>query len=237
MKYLYCTIAVGEKYLNSAKEISRRLNEKSENHHFLIVTDKPEENYENTTFVGIPKEQVVFIRNEFNYCLKYYPLYLAKDMEYNNIIYIDSDWRIKDEYDEAGVMNMLNFMNENEYDILFERPHTIGAGKFDGRECFWGHKRDFYNIMETNEYDEGHVCNEQFIVFKKNDKFNVFIEKWKELYQIAANAELWAFAEGTEIGMSMAVAKLKYSIITWEKYIKHMYEFTSKDGGISIKFQ
>jgi len=236
MRHLYCTIAVGDYYLNSAKEMSKVLNEKSQNHHFLIVTDKPEENYDNTTFVNIPEDQVVFINDGFNYCLKYYPLYLAKDMEYEHIIFIDSDWRIKEKYDENGVISMFEFMNKNNFDILFERPHTIGAGKFDGRDCFWGHKRDFYKLMDTTEYDLGHVCNEQFIVFKKNDKFNVFIEKWKELYEISAENKLWPFAEGTEIGMSMAHAKLNFSYATWEHYLRGMYEFTSKDGGISIKF-
>jgi hypothetical protein len=236
MRHLYCTIAVGDYYLNSAKEMSKKLNEKSKNHHFLIVTDKPEENYENTTFLQIPENQIVFIKNTFNYCLKYYPLYLAKDMDYDHIIFIDSDWRIKKKYDENGISSIFEFMDKNEYDILFERPYKIGVSKFYGRECFWGHKRDFYKLLETTEYDSGHVCNEQFIVFKKNDKFNIFIEKWKELYEIAANAELWAFAEGTEIGMSMAHAKLNYSYLTWQDYVRGMYEFTSRDGVISIKF-
>ncbi len=235
-KILYCTIAVGEYYLRSAINISKSLNIRSTNHHMLIVTDVECESITNTTFEKIPENQIVFIRNGFNYMMKYYPLYLSNNMEYDYIIFIDADWRIRDTYNSSNVNLMLKYMDDNNYDMFFERPHRIGDGKHDGINCFWQHKIDFYKLKETDIYDSGHVCNEQFMVFKKNDKFNLFVNKFKELYEISSNAGLWPFAEGLEIGMSMAHSKMKFTWLGWGGYISNMFEFNSKDGGLNIRF-
>lgn len=235
-KVLYCTIAVGEVYLNSAINMSKTLNNYSDNHHMLIVSDTNCEPINNTTFEVIPQNQILFIKNTFNYMMKYYPLYLSNNMEYDYVIFIDADWRIRGTYDTSKVNLMLEYMTENNYDMLFERPHSIGLGKHDGINCFWQHKIDFYKLKETNIYDSGHVCNEQFMVFKKNEKFNLFVNKFKELYEISSNAGLWPFAEGLEIGMSMAHSKMKCDWLGWGKYISGMFEFNSKDGGLHIRF-
>jgi hypothetical protein len=235
-RLIYCTIAIGDEYLKSAIDIATTLNKYSDTHHILIVTDKEYENFKNTSFVKIPNEYVLFIKDVFNYMLKFYPLYLSNRLEYDYVIFIDADWRVRETYNKDSVDSMLGYMEDKQLDILFERPHGIGKGKYDGINCFWYHKIDFYKLKETNEYDEGHVCNEQFIVFKKNDKFNLFVNKFKELYKISTDAELWPFAEGLEIGMSMAHSKMKYDFIGWQHFVKEMYEFNSKDGGLNIRF-
>ena len=74
------------------------------------------------------------------------------------------------------------------------------------------------------------------MVFKKNEKFNLFVNKFKELYEISSNANLWPFAEGLEIGMSMAHSNMKCDWLSWGKYISGMFEFNSKDGGLNIRF-
>lgn len=236
MKYLYCTIAIGETYFNSAKNFAENLNQRSNNHHMLIVTDKTYAPIENTTIKILPDDKIVFTSGCFNYNLKYYPLFLANQMDYDYIIFVDADWRITDNYDESGVESMFNFMGENNYDMLFERPHRIGDSKLNGRECIFYHKIDFYDLLNTDVYDDGHFCNEQFIVFRKNDKFNIFVHKWEELYLKAAKANLWAFAEGLEIGMSMAYSKMSGCYIAWERFVKGMFEFNSRDGGLLIRF-
>lgn len=235
-KILYCTIAVGDYYLESAINISKKLNQYSNNHHMLIVSNIQNEFIKNTTFVVTPENQKIFINNGFNYMMKYYPLYLASEMVYDYIIFIDADWRIRDTYDSSKINSMIQFMNDNEYDMFFERPHKIGHGKHNGINCFWQHKIDFYKLKETDKYDSGHVCNEQFMVFKKNEKFNLFVNKFKELYEISSKANLWPFAEGLEIGMSMAHSNMKCDWLSWGKYISGMFEFNSKDGGLNIRF-
>lgn len=233
---IYCTIAIGEQYLNSAIKMAESLNQYSDNHNMLIVTDKNINNFKNTHFVKIPDTYVLFIQNIFNYMLKFYPMYLANKLNYDYIIFIDADWRIKSSYNKDNVNSLLDYMEKNNFDILFERPCNIGIGKKDDINCFWKHKVDFYNLKETNEYDDGHVCNEQFIVFRKNEKFNLFVNKFKELYELSTDAKLWPFAEGLEIGMSMAYSKMKYDYLGWQNYLRGMFEFNTKDEKLYIRF-
>jgi hypothetical protein len=234
-KHLYCTVAVGEYYLNSAINMAKKLNEISDTHHFLITTNIQTEAIDNTTINIIPEDKTLFIGECFNYMLKYYPLYVSSDMGYENIIFIDADWRILDTYNQDNIKNVINFMDSNGFDVLFERPYPIGNAKTD-RECIFFHKINFYNLLETSEYDSGHMCNEQFLIFKNNDKFKIFINKFKELYEISTSANLWPFAEGLELGMSMVTADMKFTWSDWDYYLKNMYEFSTRDGGILMKF-
>jgi hypothetical protein len=237
MTYLYCTVAVGDFYLNSAINMAKKLNEKSDTHHFLILTNiEIDEVIDNTTIKLIPDDHKLFIKDCFNYMLKYYPLYQASKTIYEYIIFIDADWRIRDTYDQQKIKNLLECMESQDYDVFFERPYNIGAAKIEGRECIFQHKIAFYDLLNTTEYDEGHMCNEQFILFKNNDKFKIFVEKFKELYELSTSNDIWPFAEGLEMGMSMATAKMKVLWDGWYRIIENMYEFNSKDGGLSVKF-
>ena len=53
MRYCFCTIAVGKNYLDSSIKFAQKLNEKSNNHHMVIVTDNIENEIPNTTFIKI----------------------------------------------------------------------------------------------------------------------------------------------------------------------------------------
>jgi hypothetical protein len=233
---LYCTIAIGYEYLESAKRIAETLNTMSNTHHMLIVTDGEETPIKNVTFEKITEEHILFTRDGFNYMMKHYPLYLSSKLDYKHIIFIDADWRVTKNYDESKVKLMTQYMDDNNFDMFFERPHQIGQGKHQLDKCFWSHKIDFYKLKETDEYDNGHVCNEQFMVFKNNEKFNLFTNKFKELYEISSREGLWSFAEGLEIGMSMAYSKMNYNWIGWSTYLKNMFEFNSKGGDLYIRF-
>ena len=236
MKYLYCTIAVGESYFNSALNFAEKLNHVSNSHHMLIVTDLDGNSIPNTTFYKLPNQETKFINGVFNYMLKHYPIKIANQMDYDYIIFVDADWRVRSEYDNKKIEDMLEYMNQNGYDLFFERPHNIGKGKHDGIECFWNHKIDFYKLKETNIYDKGHVCNEQFLVFKKNEKLKLFVDKFEELYKIGTKAKIWPFAEGLEMGMSMAYADMNFEYISWMRFVRDMFEFNSRDGGLNIRF-
>ena len=244
-KHLYCTIAVGEKYFNSALTIASMLNQFATNHHFLIVTDSKSLDIisrlwtlplPNTTIEVLSDDKVLFFGTTcFNYMLKYYPMYKASELDYEYVIYIDSDWRIRPTYDQNNIDALFEFMEKEEYDVIFERPYWVGDAKNGGRECVFYHKIDFYKLLETTEYDEAHMCNEQILAFKNNDKFKIFVNKFKELHDISTEAKLWPFAEGLEMGMSMITAKMKF---TWGGFhlLKNMYEFYAQDGGLHIRF-
>jgi len=235
--YTFCTIAVGEYYLDSAIEFGKKLNETSKDHHLIIVTDKfVEEKIDNLTVTILPEDKKKFIGPWFNWMLKYYPIKVAKDMGFDYIIFLDADWRLTELYDENGIKKIFRFMDESDIDICFERPYLIGDAKKGGRHFIFSLKVEFYNLLETEEYDSGHACNEQFLVLKKSNKLNKFVEKFEELHNISSEHEVWPFCEGLEIGMSMAYAKMNMNWGGWEPNIREMFEFTCKNGGINRRY-
>jgi hypothetical protein len=236
MRYIYCTIAIGEKYLSSAIKFSEELNKISDDHHYLIVTEDINHTIKNTTFVEMPTDKKLFIQNYFNYNLKYLPIKYSSELDYDYVIFIDADWVIGEEYKPEKVHNVLNFMDTNNYDFCFERPHPIGDGKLHDNLIFWKHKRDFYDLLNTTEFDDGHVVNEQFLIFKNNDKLKKFTSFWASLCEKSSDNNLWPFAEGVEIGMSSSHSKMTYEYYGWQKILNNCFIFNSLDGTLYKRF-
>lgn len=236
MKYTYCTISIGEKYLNNTINLITKLNEHSNEHHFVVITDKLGLEFKNTTFIKISDEYKLFIGNTFNYNLKHLPIKISSELGFDYIIFIDADWSISEGYSHEKINNLLIFMETNKYDFCFERPHLIGDGKYEDNLIFWKHKRDFYDLLNTNKFDDGHVVNEQFLVFKNNEKLKTFSLFWSGLCEKSTNGNLWPFAEGVEIGMSASVAKMNYEYYNWQKILSNCFNFTSVDGKFYNRF-
>lgn len=236
MKYVFCTIAIGEKYLSSAIQLAENLNKVSNNHHFLIVSDDIDYNVDNTTMVKIPEDKKTIIHNFFNYNLKYLPIKYSSELEFDYVIFIDADWSLGKGYSQDKIDNVLRFMEVNNYDFCFERPHLIGSGKVNESTIFWKHKRDFYSLLETNEFDDGHVVNEQFMIFKNNNKLKKFSEFWESLTDKASDGDLWAFAEGVEIGMSASHSKMSYEYYGWQRLLNDCFIFQSASGILYKRF-
>jgi len=237
MKHIFCTLAVGDEYKSSALALANDTVSKSDDHIWVIATDESKQGDDRIIEHPLLENHIIRTPSiadhlNFNYNLKYYPLQLASQYnEYDYIIYIDSDWRLVDGgYEPEKITNLLNWFKDSEYDFLFERPHSIGAGKHDGSNCFWAHKRKAYELLETDKYDHGHVCNEQFMVFKNNDKFKKFTGAWEERYWFAVKNNVWQFAEGVEVGMSYIDAEMNS---TWRwptDKISNCFEFNSNAG-------
>lgn len=232
MKYAYCTLAVGESYLQSAITFAENLNLKSSSHYSIIVTDKiPDISLNNTSFIKISDNKKLFCNKIFNYNLKFLPIKEAINYNCSYIFFIDADWKLKTEnFSEEKIFNLIKYMDDNSYEYGFERPHEIGKGKVVATPdvCFWRHKRDFYNLNHTDMYDSGHVANEQFLIFKNIPKLKKFVETWEELEKKAAAADIWPFAEGVEIGMSQAVSGLVGdNSIQWKQFLLDCFHFVT----------
>ena len=91
-------------------------------------------------------------------------------------------------------------------------------------------------MLDTNIYDNGHVVNEQFLVFKTNEKLKLFINEWEKLKNIATSNNLWPFAEGVEIGMSSALSNMNGNYAEWEQFVKNFFQFETIDGRIYDRF-
>jgi len=236
VKYAFCTISVGDEYLQKSIDFANKLNEISNEHHYVVVTNRQTPDIQNTTFVNLSENEVLFIHNIFNYNLKYLPIKVSCEMGFDYVIFIDSDWRIEDGFSPEKIKNLLGFMQMQDFDMLFERPHPIGYGKHDGDNCFWRHKRDFYKLLETDEFDNGHVTNEQFLVFKNSEKLKVFISFWEKLTQHSTSSNIWAFAEGVEIGMSSVKANFKWCYYGWQNILNNCFSFLTKDAKFHKRF-
>lgn len=236
MSYAFCTIAIGSDYLQNAINFANKLNEISNEHHYVVVTNEETPSIDNTTFVKLPENQTLFIHNFFNYNLKYLPIKLASELGFEYVLFIDSDWKLEEGFSIEKIKGLFDFMESDNYDMLFERPHSIGGGKHDGHNCFWKHKRDFYKLLETNEFDNGHVVNEQFLVFKNSEKLKTFVSFWEELTRLSTESNVWAFAEGVEIGMSSVKANLKWCYFGWQNILNNCFSFFTKDAKFYKRF-
>jgi len=127
------------------------------------------------------------------------------------------------------------FVEIENVDFIYERPHSIGSSKWDIEKCFWRHKVEPYGLLKTNFYDNAQVVNEQFLVFKNNQKLKVFVQKWKERNEFGVKNDIWAFAEGVEIGMSAVDAKM---VMDWKKMfeLRNFFKFVANTGVTHIRF-
>ena len=74
-------------------------------------------------------------------------------------------------------------------------------------------KMNFYNLFETDKYDQAQIVNEQFLLLKNTPKLEVFVNKWSELESKCSNEDGMAYAEGLEIGMSALEAGMNFHIL------------------------
>jgi hypothetical protein len=181
MTYTYCTLATGQSYLDIALNFANDLNCVSNNHKMIIATDIPHDNsIKNTDIVTITEKYPLRVANAYNYNLKYFPIQAAAQTNTDAVIFIDADWRMHKGYTEEKINSLIQWLYESPYDFVYERPHTIGASKRYLPECFWRHKIEPYNLMNTDIYDDVDVCNEQFLLFRNNEKLKIFADKWEE---------------------------------------------------------
>jgi hypothetical protein len=229
MKYLFTTLAIGQNYFNTAKQFSLDLYNKDQEFSRIIVSDIEDFNIPNTQTIKPPPNMVYSIRNHFNYNLKYLAIEEACKADVNYIIYADADWQIHDLYTKNKLLSFLELLNNSHYDFIYERPHLVGASKHNLAKCFWKHKIEPYKLMLTNKYDQAHVVNEQFLVFKNNNKLKIFIDKWKERNEFGIQNNIWAFAEGLEIGMSAIDANMT---MNWQlmRSLKQCFRFQNNTG-------
>lgn len=237
MKYIYCSLAIGQKYFNSARQFSIDLYNKNIDFTRVIVSDILDDSIPNTIIIPPPTNVVLSVCNAFNYNLKYLAFKAVKEnisTRYEYIIYTDADWRIRAEYEANKIQNFLN-NHSTDIDIFFERPHIIGTSKYDDWGCFWKHKIQPYNLLNTNKYDSSHVPNEQFLIVKNTDKLSNFINYWSDKNSFCIDNNVWTFAEGVEIGMSYTEAEM---VAQWTNFydIHNCFEFNDVSGNLHIRF-
>jgi hypothetical protein len=203
MKYIFTTLAVGDSYLKNASECYTKYSEKC-SADFNITTN---ENCE----VG-PKVNLNLFKLDryedgnpgfsFYLNLKVLSLKYCLDKGYDYIIYNDADWRMTDNFSEDKLLNLFNHMEMNDLDFLFERPALIGGHKRDMSNCFFDRKLYDYHVFEHTKWDNAHVVNEQFMVFRNNWKFRYFVRRWEEFLWYSIHNNIRNYPDGFDIGVS-----------------------------------
>lgn len=237
MKYIFTTLAIGESYLDSAVSLHKSILNKTTSD-FNITTDQEYNNFDRLNFNKLNLENYHDKRTGFSfyYNLKVLSLKYCLDKNYDYIVYTDADWRSRDEFSEQKFLDLFQHMEKNNIDFCFERPAPIGPNKRNLDNCFFQEKLRDYNVFEHDKWDDAHVVNEQFLVFRNSWKFRFFVRKWEEFLWYSIKNNIWNYAEGFEIGVSALEAQMKWDYSSLSFFLKNSFEFNDKLGNLWIRF-
>jgi len=238
MTYFFTTLAINEPYFKKSLEFYTLLHDRTRNAFFNITTSKKDlerlESHVNLSFsefkLKYPKLQITFIEDlnkrfpfplemdgnglTFNFNLKVLSIKacLVSNNKFDFLIFNDGDWSIHEDFNEKKIFEMFNVMDKEGIDFAFERPAKIGNYKSNNyQDCFFMEKIYDYGVDKHDLWDEAEVVNEQFLVFKNNEKLMIFQQKWEQMlwYTIANNIR--NYAEGFEIGICALESKMKHN--------------------------
>jgi len=237
MKYIFTTLAVGQPYLDNATESYSKYSE-SCTASFNITT--------NESCVVAPKVNLDLFELDryddgnpgfsFFLNLKVLSLKYCLDKEYDYIIYNDADWRMTENFSEDKLFNLFNHMEKNDLDFVFERPSKIGDYKKDMSNCFFDRKMYDYHVFEHDKWDEAHVVNEQFLVFRNNWKFRYFVRRWEEFLWYSIHNNIRNYPDGFDIGVSALEANMKWDWDSFRHYLPDCFEFHDKTNKLHRRF-
>jgi hypothetical protein len=240
MKYLFTTLAVGKEYVDNAINCYSKIN-KIINCDFNITTNEKLKNIDiinniNFDYFSLNKYNDDGAGLSFFFNLKVLSLKYALDKDYDFVIYNDADWGPTNNLNEEKLLKLFDYMNHHDYDMLFERPAKIGYYKEHLDECFFTQKLYDYNVFEHDKWDDAHVTNEQFLVFKVNWKFRLFVRRWEQFLWYTIANKIRNYAEGFEIGVSAHETQMKSDFDEWRTILRDCFEFKDKQGVIHTRF-
>lgn len=242
MNYYFTTLAIGEEYLKQSLLSHIHIHELTKDAYFNITTSKSDiNNIEEiiglslqSLILNYPRIQITYVENymgdisfpffsqgygsTFNYNMKVlsFKFYERSEIEFDYLIFMDGDWKIHENFSEEKLKTFFLNMENNNIDFAFERPAKIGNYRQNNFEdCFFDEKLRDYNVLEHNIWDDAHVVNEQFLVFKNNWKLKLFTQKWEQMLWYSIVNKIRNYAEGFEIGVSALESKMNYS---WQMF-------------------
>jgi hypothetical protein len=257
MKYYITTLAVGEPYFSKSLEFHKALSQQTEHAFFNITTTEQDiQCFEEG--VGVSLEEYLkefekvkvttlsqFVNPDFTFPLrKQDPVDFAFNLnlkvislkaclqsgnDFDYLFFIDGDWSLHENFQESKIFKAIEYLEYQNVDFAFERPAQIGPYKTDPN-CFFPQKVRDYNILEHSIWDEAHVVNEQFLLFKNSWKFRLFTQKWEMMlwYSIANNH--MNYPDGFEIGIAALESQMKWSFYGVFLALDSCFYFYTKYG-------
>jgi hypothetical protein len=247
MKYCYTTLAIGNSYEKSGIKLFSELKERTKFADFYITTTNRENELEmSNDFINwdIIDEVPLYSKTlkTFNYNLKSLSLKpFAKYTEINEdfydfVIYIDSDWSVNDKFEESKFLTLFEYMNENDIDMVYERPGLVKDHKKDPNS-FVGNKLTQYGARDHTKWDNANVMNEQFAVYKNNWKFRYYITRWEHFLWYSIINDIANFGEGLEMGISALESEMNIAPINnLYHIINEVFYFYNHNGVKFIRY-
>jgi len=237
MKYIITTLAVGKDYIDNAINCFLQMS-KILKCDFSITTNEKMSKIENINIDYFSLDRYHDDMPGFSFFLNLKSLALKStlDKNYDYVIYMDADWNPTQNLEESKILKVFEYIENNKYDMLFERPAEIGYYKKNINQCFFTEKLNDYHVYEHNKWDSAHVTHEQFLVFKVNWKYRFFVRRWEQYlwYTIANNIR--SYPDGFEIGVSALESDMAMDYDNWRYILKDCFEFKDKSGNKHIRF-
>jgi len=247
MKYCIITLSIGEKYIEMAVNMFKSFKEKTEHCDFVITTMEPREYDENDFIIWKyihPPFDVKGPGGNFYYNLKSLAFRSVIDLNDNNgnlydyVVFLDADMFMYEKFREENFLNLFDYMEQNDVDMIFERPAKISSHKDNLDRCFFKQKLTHYYADRHTKWDEGYVMNEQFLIVKYNWKYIFFTIRWEQMLWYSIRHHIINFAEGFEMGISALEADMKMVSVEEIKDMVHdIFYFFDHNGKMFIRYQ
>lgn len=245
MKYCFTTLAINDPYESITPQFYKELKDNTTQCEFFITTTNPElQNQGDRIHTKLVNPPLHDSRGGFSFNLNLKVLSLKHILEYEKqtgikpeyIIFTDGDWRMYDGFSEEKILNMLSYMEKDGVDFLFERPAPIGPHKLQPEQSFFRDKLYDYDVFGHTKWDEAHVVNEQFLVFKNNWKFRFFVQRWEQFLWYSIANDIRNYPDGFEIGISALEAEMKSAYQGYFNLIQNCFSFYTKLGDFHTRF-
>lgn len=245
MKYCFTTLSIGEKYEQTTIKLFEELKENTKFCNFHSTTMNPVYKDSNN-FIKWNVLNTFPVKSDSGYFYFNMKCLSLKDIvEYNKvsndpyefIIFIDADWGMYDEFDEQKLLNLFQYMNENNIDMIYERPGIVGDYKKPDNRCFFSDKLEKYDVNSHTKWDKAQVVNEQFAVYRYNWKFRYYVQRWEQFLWYSIKNDINNFAEGFEMGVSALEAEMNMaSVVEVGGLIRNIFHFYNGNNTEFIRY-
>lgn len=242
MKYCFTTLAIGESFEKNAIKLFEDLSTRTDNCAFHITTMNNTYQDTDRLFFNVLEPFEVTNRKQrlFLYNLKVLALKdivdrnKTMDQPYEYIIFIDGDWNMDEKFNEEKILNVLNYMESQEIDLMHER-YTVLGELVKSDTCFFPKKIEPFHLLEHNKWDDALVPNEQFFILRNSWKYIFFTFRWEQLLWYTVHNDVDNFAEGVEMGISALEAEMKCELMRYD-YLDRTFYFFNSNGRKFEKF-